>query len=144
MELKERMRHISQVLSRFLLADYSQAVPYPLTIKEEVQKQNFASSFAFMFLPDYVEQYGLAHVDLSIKAMQEITSLASAEFAVRPFLMKYPELMLQTLMQWSRDPDLHVRRVASEGCRPRLPWAMAVPFLKKNLPDYTCTRYPEI
>jgi 3-methyladenine DNA glycosylase AlkC len=74
----------------------------------------------------------LNYFEPSVKALQEITSLASAEFAVRPFLLKYPQQMLQTMAAWSIHPNLHVRRLASEGCRPRLPWAMAVPFLKKD------------
>ncbi len=132
LELKARMQHISRVLSIFLPADFSQAVPYLIQIKEKAQQAGFANSFAFMFLPDYVEQYGLNNFEPSVKALQEITSLASAEFAVRPFLLKYPQQMLQTMFAWSIHPDLHIRRLASEGCRPRLPWAMAVPFMKKD------------
>lgn len=132
LELKARMQHISRVLSVFMPPDFPQAVPYLIRIKEKALLANFANTFTFMFLPDYVEQYGLNHFEPSIQALQEITSVASAEFAVRPFLIKYPQPMLHIMRMWSVHPDLHVRRLASEGCRPRLPWAMAVPYLKKD------------
>jgi 3-methyladenine DNA glycosylase AlkC len=64
--------------------------------------------------------------------MEKITQLVSCEFAVRQFLIKYPENMMDQMLKWSLSENLHVRRLASEGCRPRLPWAMAVPFLKKD------------
>lgn len=132
LELKARMQHISRVLAAFLPTDFSQAIPYLVQIKQKAQQAGFANSFAFMFLPDYVEQFGLNYFEPSVNALQEITSLASAEFAVRPFLLTYPQQMLQTMLVWSTHPNLHVRRLASEGCRPRLPWAMAVPFLKND------------
>ncbi|HAH47581.1 MAG TPA: DNA alkylation repair protein, partial [Planctomycetaceae bacterium] len=54
------------------------------------------------------------------------------EFAVRPFIVHDQPRMLRQLKLWSASPDLHVRRLASEGSRPRLPWAMALPAFKKN------------
>jgi 3-methyladenine DNA glycosylase AlkC len=132
LELKARMQHISRALAVFLPVDFPRAVPYLIAIKEKAQQANFAHGFAFMFLPDYVEQYGLSYFEPSVEVLQQLTSLASAEFAVRPLLIKYPRQMLHTMVAWSTHPDLHVRRLASEGCRPRLPWAMGIPFLKKD------------
>jgi 3-methyladenine DNA glycosylase AlkC len=85
-----------------------------------------------MFFPDFMEQFGLDDLDTSLKAIEEITQFISCEFAIRSFLLKYPgEVMLQ-MQRWSNPSSYHVRRFASEGCRPRLPWAMAIPQLKKD------------
>ena len=85
-----------------------------------------------MFIPDYIEQTCLDHPDLACQAMEEITQFTSCEFAVRPFIIKYPKMMMQRMQKWATHEHPHVRRFASEGCRPRLPWAMAIDFLKRN------------
>ena len=60
-------------------------------------------------------------------AQRELTRRFSAEFSMRPFLVRWPERTLARLMDWTRDPDPHVRRLCTEGTRPRLPWAMRIP-----------------
>jgi 3-methyladenine DNA glycosylase AlkC len=62
-----------------------------------------------------------------MRAMYEITRRATAEFSIRHFLIRWPKRTLTRLMEWVRDPDPHVRRLCSEGSRPRLPWAMRIP-----------------
>jgi 3-methyladenine DNA glycosylase AlkC len=59
-------------------------------------------------------------------AQRELTRRFSAEFSMRPFLIRWPERTLARLLEWTRDPDPHVRRLCSEGARPRLPWAMRI------------------
>jgi 3-methyladenine DNA glycosylase AlkC len=86
----------------------------------------------YMFLPDYVEQYGRNDFTISVNAMEAITQYTSCEFAVRPYLIQYPIQMMEQMQRWSFHPHHAVRRFASEGCRPRLPWAMGLPALKKN------------
>jgi 3-methyladenine DNA glycosylase AlkC len=85
-----------------------------------------------MFLPEYVEVYGINNFDESMAAFEFVTVFSSAEFAVRPFLIKYPEKMMKQMLAWSKHKEPMVRRLASEGSRPRLPWAMAVGYLKKD------------
>lgn len=85
-----------------------------------------------MFVTEYVEKYGLDHFETSANAMEFITQFTSCEFAVRPFILNYEERMMQQMLTWSRHSHSHVRRLASEGCRPRLPWAMALPRFKKD------------
>ncbi len=131
LELKGRMRHISGVLHQFLPKDFAKALPYIVAVKDKAVQAKL-SPLACLFLPDYVEQYGLFYPTLSMQALEQITSFISAEFAVRPFLIRYPELMLTQMLQWSTHSSEHIRRLASEGIRPRLPWAMAVPLLKKE------------
>ena len=64
--------------------------------------------------------------------METVTQFISCEFAIRPFLIKYPDEVMAQMLKWSKHPHHHVRRFSSEGCRPRLPWAMAIPHLKKD------------
>jgi len=132
-ELKDRMKHIASVMHQFLSKDFAKDVKTLFTLIDRL-RQNGAreSSFEYMFLPEYVEAYGIDHPDLSIQAFERITPFTSCEFAVRPFIKKYPERMMAQMLAWSTHKNEHVRRFASEGCRPRLPWAMALPALKKN------------
>jgi len=132
-ELKARMRHTAVVLHHFMPQDFGKAVTALQTIIENSRKANFGEdSLAGMFLPDYIEVYGLDHYDDAIKALEYVTQFTSCEFAVRPFLIKYPEKMMQQMLAWSLHDSYKVRRFASEGARPRLPWAMAIPHLKKD------------
>jgi len=126
LELKKRMRHITIVIKSEIKENYKSSIK----ILNKVSKEY--SGFASMVLPDYVELYGLEHFEISIKALKEYTSCCSSEFAVRPFIIKYNSEMMKIMEKWSRDKNFHVRRLASEGCRPRLPWAMALPEFKKD------------
>ena len=132
-ELKARMRHTAVVLHHFMPQDFGKSVTALQTIIENSRKVHFGEdSLAGMFLPDYIEVYGLDDYDNAIKALEYVTQFTSCEFAVRPFLIKYPEKMMQQMLAWSLHDSYKVRRFASEGARPRLPWAMAIPHLKKD------------
>ena len=132
-ELKQRMRHTSVVLHDFLPKDYKKAVQL---IKQAIflirEKGIHDDGLAYMFFPDYIEVYGVDDYEISIDAIEYITQFVSCEFAVRPFLLKYGDRMIQQMSLWSKHKNSKVRRLASEGSRPRLPWAMAVPILKKE------------
>jgi len=133
MELKERMRHTTLVLHRFLPEDYTKAMKLIEKLIAKLRAEQFGEySLVFMFLPDYIETYGLDHYNESVKALELVTQFISCEFAVRPFILKYGQQMMDQMTQWSLHESHHVRRLASEGSRPRLPWAMALPALKKD------------
>jgi 3-methyladenine DNA glycosylase AlkC len=83
-------------------------------------------------LDNYIEQYGLDDYETSIKAIEKITQFTSCEFSVRPFIIKYEKKMMKQMLIWSKHEHWGVRRLSSEGCRPRLPWTMALPNLKEN------------
>ena len=125
-ELKERMKHITVALGEFIHLPYGEAV----SMLSQASSQ--FSGFEYMFFPGFVELYGMDHLQESIAAMEAMTPYSSAEFAVRPFIKQYPEEMLDQLLRWSKSDNYHVRRLASEGCRPRLPWAMALPAFKRD------------
>jgi 3-methyladenine DNA glycosylase AlkC len=125
-ELKERMRHITECLHETLDKEY----PKALEILMEVAPS--FTGFDSMVFPDYVERYGLDHWDLSLPALAFFTTLCSSEYAIRPFLDLDPERAIQFMNAWAEDENHHVRRLASEGCRPRLPWGMALPRFKED------------
>lgn len=133
MELKARMRHIAQCLHAFMPAPFAKASKILTGLVDELVVNNMTGyGLEFMFIPDYVEQYGLDDLPSAIKAMEKVTRFTSCEFAVRPYIIHYPEEMVQQMLKWSLHKNEKVRRFASEGIRPRLPWAMAIPFLKKD------------
>lgn len=127
-ELKDRMRHISLSLQQYLSLPFADAMAlFKLVIAERP-----GESLEKMFFPDYVELFGLDELQLSLDALAFFTPYASSEFAIRPFIKKYEADVMQQMMKWAVDDNFHLRRLASEGCRPRLPWAMALPAFKKD------------
>ena len=131
-ELKERMKHTSSVLHQFMPEDYAEAVKLIQIIINGLKKDGFQESLEMMFFPDYIETFGLNDYENSVKALEFITQFISCEFAVRPFILKYGNKMIAQMQTWSLHTNHKVRRLASEGSRPRLPWATAIPELKKN------------
>ncbi len=132
-ELKERMRHIVLCLRPHLPDDYKKMVNTVLNIVQYLQNDDLTElGFEWMFLPEFVELYGLEDFKTSVKAFERITQFTSCEFAVRPFIVKYPAKMMKQMLLWSKHKHPMVRRLSSEGCRPRLPWAMALPELKSD------------
>ena len=134
-EWKDRMKHTTVVLHQFMPENFPEAVSLLDKIIENLKKNSFTdSNLAFIFFADYIEMYGLDDFKTSAKAFVSITQFISCEFAVRPFILKYKKQMIDEMTKWSLHENHHVRRLASEGSRPRLPWAMAIPYLKKD-PD---------
>lgn len=142
-ELKQRCRHIATVLKKFLPADYKEAIAKILELLDHIEARHPEfreiddNKFGLLLeygsiLDSYVEQYGLNDYETSVKAIEKITQFTSCEFVTHPFIIKYPDKMMKQMLVWSKHEHWGVRRLASEGCRPRLPWAMALPDLKKN------------
>ncbi len=131
-ELKQRMRHIAGVLKQVLPESFTEAVAVIVACIEQLKNGEEEMNFLYMFFPDFVELYGMEDPENSLAALEKITQFTSAEFAIRPFLIRYPERTQKQMYQWAAHPHAMVRRLATEGFRPRLPWAMAVPYLKKD------------
>ncbi len=132
-ELKQRLSHTTKVLHHFFPSDFKEACSVLKKLIENLREANiYEQSMEFMFLPEYVEIYGIEDFSTSVDAFEVITQYTSCEFAVRPFLKKYPEKMLAQMILWSQHENNKVRRLSSEGSRPRLPWAMALPSYKKD------------
>ena len=125
-ELKQRMAHIAETMHPFLPDDFTGAAEILKSIPEKMHGGHEHERLALMFIPNYVEHYGVDHPETALSAMETITRFASCEFAVRPLIKKYPEMLYPVLKKWAVNENYHVRRLASEGSRPRLPWAMAL------------------
>jgi len=132
-EWKDRMKHTTRVFHQFLPANFPEALILINQVITQLRNDNFGEDgLAFIFFADYIETYGLDDFENSVKALEFVTQFVSCEFAVRPFILKYGDRMIQQMTEWSKHESYKVRRFASEGSRPRLPWAMAIPALKKN------------
>ncbi|XDD50516.1 DNA alkylation repair protein [Leptospira sp. WS92.C1] len=133
LELKQRIRRIAEVLSETLPTPFPKAVPILLRIADSFEKLfQGKETFVTIFLGDVVEILGIDHHKEAMMATERITKLISCEFSIRPFLIRHPELTWKQMLQWSLDSDPAVRRLASEGSRPRLPWGMGIPGLKQD------------
>lgn len=127
LELKDRVRHVIACLHRSLPQPFPIAVAaleraVALDGQRREGDARILRGFAAWPITDYVGAHGLEHRAESLRAMRVLTPRFSAEFAIRPFLERYPEETLAEMRRWTRDPDHHVRRLASEGARPLLPW----------------------
>ncbi len=142
-EYKQRIMHITTILKKFLPEDYKEAIAKILELLDHVKPtlpdtsiiddNSFGLVLEYgAILDNYVEQYGLDDYETSIRAIEKITQFTSCEFVTHPFILKYPDEMMKQMLVWSKHEHWGVRRLASEGCRPRLPWSMALPNLKKD------------
>jgi 3-methyladenine DNA glycosylase AlkC len=123
--LKDRMRRISVCLGDFM-PEYTKAVKLLMQVAHQFR------DFTSMVFADFVEVHGLEHPDESLEALELFTKYSSSEFAIRPFIIRYEEKTMGRMLAWSKDENHQVRRLSSEGCRPRLPWAMALPKYKND------------
>lgn len=116
-ELKARTNHIAEQMVAFL--PYS----YPAQIAILKQVAPHFNGFAGTIFPTVVELFGQHDFETSLDALESFTTHSTSEFAIRPFLASDPRV-IERLYAWSKSENHHVRRLASEGCRPLLPWAM--------------------
>jgi 3-methyladenine DNA glycosylase AlkC len=137
LELTPRARHIADALGRHLPTDYDEAIAILLaSIGPPIVADELSGMEPFLYAPHvyFVAARGLDHWETSMRAQYELTQRFSAEFSIRAFLDHEPERTLARLREWARDPSPHVRRLVSEGTRPRLPWA---PRLRRFQEDPT-------
>jgi 3-methyladenine DNA glycosylase AlkC len=133
LELKQRTRQVTKALHSCLPVEFPKAMEMVVSISHLLRKDKaHEQMYPFIFLPEYIELYGMNHFELSMKAIEESTKLVSAEFAIRPFIVRYPKETMKYMLRWSQHSEASVRRLSSEGCRPRLPWAIALPEFKKD------------
>lgn len=124
LELKQRVQHIIAALHDYLPSEFENTATILLNIGDRYQQPDQASWGAFAAWPliDYVAEAGINHPELALKVLKALTALFSSEFAIRPFIEQHFELTYKAMLQWAEDDNEHVRRLASEGIRPRLPW----------------------
>ena len=117
-ELKQRMRHISNTLYIFLPNKYEESI---FILKNTFLQMNTQYSLEAMIFQDFVEVYGLEDFKISMDALESFTINSSSEFAIRQFILKYPNKTIKKMKLWAINKNEHIRRLASEGSRPRLP-----------------------
>ncbi len=116
-ELMPRMRRTSTGVAQALPLPYREQLAVLRALAPRI-----SSGFVSIFLSDFVAQHGLDDPDVSLEALRFFTRFGSSEFAIRPFIERDQARTLAVLLSWSRSDDEHIRRLASEGSRPRLPW----------------------
>ncbi len=130
LELKERTLRLTDGLERFLPDDFPQAVEIlvaSLAPDEGTpisKMENGIRGWPILSLTEYVARHGQHDLPRSMNALREMTIRCTAEMSIRPFIQNHRNKVLKTLMRWTKDENQHVRRLVSEGTRPRLPWAM--------------------
>jgi len=136
LELKQRSDQITGAMATYLPADFEKAATIMLASLAPEDEHDFRrrqagprglSGWAVMPMANYVGIYGSEFFDLSMHLFKEMTKRSSSEFGIRFLLLEEPERALSVLREWTSDPNKHVRRLVSEGTRPRLPWGMRLP-----------------
>ena len=124
LELKARLMRTSELCRKYLPQDFGRALEIVMAVAPR-----YDGEFRGMFAPEFVGLYGLADPERSLEALSWLTRFSSSESAVRPFLRQDLHGTLKVMRRWAKDDNHHVRRLASEGCRPRLPWSFRLEAL---------------
>jgi len=105
-------------------------------LKARLQLRKLAPEFSFgyeyIFFPEYIAHNGLDYPKKAMEDLAFVTQFSSSEFAVRSFIESHEDLSMKMMLLWTKNENEHVRRLASEGCRPSLPWGKALNKFKKD------------
>jgi 3-methyladenine DNA glycosylase AlkC len=139
LEMKARAMLICDALQATLPADFAAAAALiEAALAPPVEGEQMANlalgeqglaGWILWPVGEYVVRRGLGHPERALAALHAITQRFTAEFAIRPFIVEHPALSFATLQRWTADPSPHVRRLVSEGSRPRLPWGLQLKAL---------------
>jgi 3-methyladenine DNA glycosylase AlkC len=142
LELKARAMCVADALERLLPPDFHDAAdvleralaPVAEVDGEELPKVagDGLSGWFLWAVGEYAARRGVAHPERALTLLHAVTQRFTAEFAIRPLIVAHPTLAYDTLATWVRDPSPHVRRLVSEGTRPRLPWGLQLKSLIAN------------
>jgi 3-methyladenine DNA glycosylase AlkC len=135
LELKDRLDLMAKGMKVFLPADYRKAIKILIsTLGPPNPKDEGMFLYGYKWVPigSFIAMYGTEHPDASLEAIYEFTRRNTSEFAVRPLIKKYPARIIKVFKKWAKDESSHVRRLVSEGTRPRLPWAGKLDVFKDN------------
>lgn len=131
----QRIEVIADLLNEYLPEKYTEALAILIKIlgpENEEETGMFTNFYWLMPVGKFVEKYGLDNFALSMKAIEEITKRNTGEYAIRPYARKYPEKTLGVCNKWAKSKNFHLRRLASEGLRPKLPWAPKLDLWNDN------------
>jgi 3-methyladenine DNA glycosylase AlkC len=135
LELKQRGLKIARSMRAFLPDNYEAAVEILLaSLGPTLDKSGDSGMGVFLYFPHvfFVHEFGLNYFEASMAAQYELTQRFTAEFSIRPFLEHRTEETLDRLRLWTGDSSQHVRRLVSEGTRPRLPWASRLRIFQRD------------
>lgn len=135
LELTGRARQIATAMAAELPDDPERTIGIVVdSLGPPIEEAEPTGMGSFLYMPHayLVADIGLDCFETSMRALYEITRRFTSEFAIRPFLERRPERTLERLREWAEDPDAHVRRLVSEGTRPRLPWAGRLRAFQEN------------
>jgi len=138
LEFMDRARHIAKSLRPYLPERYEDAAKILINSLSPPVVETEGLGLAVLFYTPhscFIADYGVDKkynndvdpFEISMQAQYEITKRSTSEFSIRPFLIQKQRKTLARLKKWTKDPDPHVRRLCTEGTRPRLPWAMRIP-----------------
>ena len=133
--LKQRVELFADALRVCLPDDYNQSICILTNImgdKNPKETGMFKEFYWLMPIGKFIEKYGLEHLGTSMKAIEELTQRNTGEYAIRPYIRKYPTQTLQQMKAWAKSENFHLRRLASEGLRPKLPWATKLELFIDN------------
>lgn len=139
LELKARVHHLCAALEATLPEDFDRAAGIlesslaPALPGEDLSALRPSDAglagWIVWSMGEFVVRRGIAQPERALAALHALTQRFTAEFAIRPFIVAHPQLSFATLMSWTGDPSAHVRRLVSEGSRPRLPWGLQLKAL---------------
>ena len=126
LSLTERVELIADKLKEHLPKNFIKAteVLHSIMGPENPRETGMFKNYYWLLpVAKFIEKYGLDYYDVSIQAIAEVTKRNTGEYAIRPFIRKYPKKTLQQMKAWAKSDNFHLRRLSSEGLRPKLPWA---------------------
>lgn len=142
LELKARVQHVADALAESLPDSFAKACT---TLEQSLAPARSDTDLGKLVpcaqglagwvvwpMTDFVARYGLQHPARALKALHAMTQRNTAEYAIRPFLIEHRDATMRMLAKWASDPSPHVRRLASEGSRPRLPWGVQLKHLVED------------
>ncbi len=141
LELKARSNQITEAMSQYLPSDFEKSAMIILAsltpdddgdISGITVTSDGIAGWAIMPMTHYVGLHGVDHLELAMNLLKELTKRFTSEFGIRFLLLEKQEEAMEILSQWTNDKSRHVRRLVSEGTRPRLPWAMQLSAFVKD------------
>ncbi len=134
LELKARAMHVASALEATLPSDFARAADgveralAPPFADDQLShhsgEHDGLAGWILWPVGEFVVRRGMQSPERSLQALHAITQRFTAEFAIRPFIVAHGDVVFHTLHRWVHDPSAHVRRLVSEGSRPRLPWGL--------------------
>lgn len=140
LSLTQRVELIADRLKDNLPGNFTKAIEilHKIMGPENPHETGMFTNFYWLLpVAKFIEKYGLDNYDESIAAIEEITKRNTGEYAIRPFIRKYPNETLRQMKTWAKSNNFHLRRLSSEGLRPKLPWASKLDlFIEKPKPVF--------